>query len=251
MSARARSRTALIVSPHPDDAALSLGGSILGCARLDIIVWNVFSHQSYSLIDREPEAAQRRILQEESDVATALGTRVVMGGFAEAELRGYVRLSQRFGQDEGGVLGRPDERGVIDGVRAAFERLLADVRPAVVGVPAGIGGHVDHLIACHAALACLPHAHRARATFLYEDLPYALNAGWRTRRLAELDARGLRLRERLMPIGASLARKRQALEIYRSQLRPRDIRDVIGYGEELGGASGGAERIWRLSAQAR
>src|SRR5262245_50847706 len=128
-----RARTVLIVSPHPDDAAISLGASLLRFRRLETTVWNIFSCQSYSLIDRDPRRARERILQEEEEASAALGTRVVMGDLPEAELRGYARLSDRVGHQERTMFAREGERDVLDRVIALLQRLLDELDPDYVG----------------------------------------------------------------------------------------------------------------------
>jgi LmbE family N-acetylglucosaminyl deacetylase len=232
----------LLVSPHPDDAAISLGASLLKHARVATTVWNVFSLQHYSLVERDGEAAQRRLEREETEAAALLGTRVVMAGLPEAELRGYRALSQRIGRRREEVLSQRLERELLGRVAVEFGRLRRAVRPAFVALPLAVGGHVDHLLAREAALAELADAGRVRGLFFYEDLPYALNAAWTGAAVAELNARGYRLAERTVDVAACLERKRRVLEVYRSQLRPGDVRRIVDHGRVPGGRA--VERIW-------
>jgi LmbE family N-acetylglucosaminyl deacetylase len=231
------------VSPHPDDAALSLGASLLRFRGFETTVWNVFSCQSYSLIDRDATRAREQILEEEREAAAALGVRVVMGGFPEAELRGYARLSNRLGHDQRTPAARPGERDVLDRVTAALGRLIDELDPDGVGAPLGIGGHIDHLLAREAVLIALCATETTRTVFFYEELPYALNPSWIDGPRAELEARGVRLAERLVHASRFLDEKQRVLQVYRSQLRGRDVRQVIAHARSLG-ARGGAEKIW-------
>lgn len=245
-----RRRPLLIISPHPDDAALSLGGSILKYPRLQTTIWNVFTRQSYSLVDRDAERAQQRIVEEERAAAAALGVGIIMAEFREAELRGYVRLSERLGHDYQSIYIRPGERELREAVTTALQRVVEELQPALVGMPLGIGGHVDHLLCREAALACLARSGWQGRLFCYEELPYALRADWRIEALAMAERRGLVLSEGLIPVGPWLDTKHHILEIYRSQLHPRDIRQLVTYSASLCGLGGG-ERIWCLARQRR
>src|SRR5512145_1022738 len=235
----------LVVSPHPDDAALSLGASLLKYAEWRPVVWDIFTQQNYSILDSAPDQAQCRILSEERAAAHALGVEVVLGGFPEAELRGHTRLSQRLGRHWLELLDVPEEVALLHRVADAFDRILAQYSPRWVALPLGVGGHVDHLLAREAVLSRLaPTAsHKGPRAFLYEDLPYATHASWLQSTIAELSSQGRRLRPHRVDVTGLLDQKRKVLELYRSQLRERDIRHVLDYSKTLDKYE--TERIWR------
>jgi LmbE family N-acetylglucosaminyl deacetylase len=122
-------------------------------------------------------------------------------------------------------------------MRAAAQRLLAT--DGVLWLPAGIGGHADHIDVSRALLplaAALP-ASRVR---VYADLPYAGHGGYGlpaaiARGLPQLRAYDVRLR------GAAFERKLDAVRCHASQLAPLSAR-APGL-LELGGVLT-RERFW-------
>ncbi len=174
MSAR---RTALIVSPHLDDAAFSCGGTVAAMAHSGwhTIIATVFTRSvmgagGFALACQTdkgipPDAdymALRR--QEDLDAAALLGCAALHWmDLPEAPHRGYDSAPALFGA----VL--PND-GVQSEVEAALRDLDAAHRPLAVLVPQGLGNHVDHQIVVRAALAVFSPG---RLTF-YRDTPYAL-----------------------------------------------------------------------------
>lgn len=234
----------LVVSPHPDDAALCLGAALLARRWSRPLVWNIFSRQHFSLLDDDPARARQRILREERAAAQELGVELLFGDFPEAELRGYTRLSRRLRPDRAAPAA--EDRPVLERVTGELERLLSRRHPRVVALPLAVGGHVDHLLAREAALSLLAPVPRSGEpeVLLYEDLPYALHEPWRRAPLDQLAGRGLQLREQLLEVTGFLQPKGEVLALYRGQLRRREIRAVIAHGGALAG--GEHERTWRL-----
>ncbi|HEX2571031.1 MAG TPA: PIG-L family deacetylase [Polyangia bacterium] len=175
-------RPVLYVSPHPDDAVFSAGGSIARdvAAGRRVRVVTVFS-------DTGPGTG-REI--EDRDAVSSLGAELVVLGFSDAPLRHprHRRLRGLFEplqESDGGLVDR-----VTDALAAH-----AAAETEIIG-PLGVGEHVDHQIA-HAA--CMALRGRFPVQF-YEDVPYALCDYAVARRLARLGggagyARASRTRE--------------------------------------------------------
>lgn len=175
-------RPVLYVSPHPDDAVFSAGGSIARdvAAGRRVLVMTVFSDTG-SGTGRDVE---------DREAVTSLGAELVALGFSDAPLRHprYRRLRGLF-----------EPLQEIDGElvdRVADTLATHAAADAEIIGPLGVGEHIDHQIA-HAA--CKALGQRFPVQF-YEDVPYALCDYAVARRLARLGggaghARASRTRE--------------------------------------------------------
>ncbi|WP_204042973.1 PIG-L family deacetylase [Acrocarpospora phusangensis] len=198
------------MSPHPDDAVLSAWHVLTRADVCDVVT--VFTGtpdpgSPLSSWDRLTGAADpaARAAEREIEDAAALGR----AGCAPVPL-GFLGSSHRRGRPA-------DGEALRESIAAAV--VLADV----VWIPAGIGGHPDHVAARDAALVASAGTRRV----LYADLPYAARFGWppwaggeldieswlhaQLDGLALVDARVHRLDQE------HAARKREAIRDYRTQ----------------------------------
>ncbi|ABD06776.1 hypothetical protein RPB_2070 [Rhodopseudomonas palustris HaA2] len=232
----------VVLSPHIDDAALSLGGTIAQARRRTLVV-NAFTSQSYQTGLRvPPERLDAVACAEDRLAGRLLGYDAVSLGLAGAQDRHRLGLSATMGWPPRDVADR--FAGEID---AVAQRAVAAIRNALgraaIGslyAPAAIGGHLDHVVvalagpAIAAALGLSPGA-----VAYYEDLPYAA-AGWRG---------GVELRERaprFRDISAALERKRAALAIFKTRLRAPQIELCIAHAARIA-QRGAVERCYRRS----
>lgn len=220
----------LILSPHCDDIALSVGGSLLDHARALAPVTGlvIFSTSPFTLDkvhnQHVAEVTAYRAA-EEARAATILGYDLVLAGLEEALLRLPGGRSADPLQD-------PAFGDILDRVRREAEN--GTIR--ILG-PAGIGGHPDHRVV-RAVMDQLASEGLAATMLLYEDLPYMAEIGRETRRVV-LDRL---LESGLTPWkapGRRLEGKLAAMREYRSQLSLKHFQDVAGYHRLLHG-----ERIW-------
>jgi LmbE family N-acetylglucosaminyl deacetylase len=155
----------LLLSPHPDDVAWSLGGTLarLGAAGTEVWTLTFFTRSVYApgswATDIDQVTAVRAA--EERAWAAAHGVRLLRGDLPDSGLRGYDDLTE---------LGAVPEPEVV----AAAGRLLAGVVDRsgadAVLVPGSRGGHVDHA-AVRLAAAARPDG---PPVLHYDDLPYAV-----------------------------------------------------------------------------
>ncbi|ASO18725.1 LmbE family N-acetylglucosaminyl deacetylase [Actinoalloteichus hoggarensis] len=129
----------LLLSPHPDDIAWSLGGTVarLGAAGADLRVLTFFGRSRYAPghpAHGEAETTRVRALEEET-WARAAGVRLRRGDLPDASLRGY---------DDDTEMGAIPEDAVIGRAAAMLRRAVDEIRPDVVLAPLAVGGHVDH-----------------------------------------------------------------------------------------------------------
>jgi LmbE family N-acetylglucosaminyl deacetylase len=237
-----------VLSPHSDDAALSLGGTLALAARqgLDCRLVTLFSRSRRTRsggieLDETSVTAMRK---EEDRAFTSLL------GDAECFWCDLPDPSVRLPDSrEHWYEPRPfsdRECGYVDDV-TEFTRRHSDGR--LILAPAGLGANRDHLIVRAAALRL---AHAGHRVILYEDLPYASRI--RRRVLVEVLAEfaageGMTAEARAVSHALLCVRKRRALLAYRSQVN-RDIVDrVLLYSLRVGRFVTSAERVWNLTAR--
>ena len=160
----------LAVSPHLDDAAFSVGGTLAALATggAEVTVVTCFTRSvpeptGFALACQTdkglgPEVDYLQLRREEDRAAMAvLGAEPVHLDLPEAPHRGYESGPERFA----GV--RPD-----DAVWRQVVGLLSDLRADLWLAPQGLGGHVDHLQVLRAV------ASLDRPVLWWRDSPYVL-----------------------------------------------------------------------------
>jgi LmbE family N-acetylglucosaminyl deacetylase len=195
-------RRTVVVEPHMDDAALSVGGLLLkraGRQRTSIVSVTRWSpYTSYLLIGRTDFADLSTVTQlrtAESQIAARL---------CRAE---FYAMDERELMVESGIPLRVDNLpamhknmfawsafGVTESeVAALAERLLSMVlplEPEELWIPMGLGPHLDHIRtnrACLKALLIARERLQGTRVFLYDELPYA----WQFPRHADIVRRAL------------------------------------------------------------
>jgi LmbE family N-acetylglucosaminyl deacetylase len=247
--------TRIVLSPHLDDAALSLGGAIARFAleneRILVVTIAAGSpppgaapspfaaslHRAWGLGAGDAVARRRR----EDEAAMAL-----LGAESRRldQLDAVYRLPDRYGS-EAALLGEPAAHDRLEiEVLAELAPILAASPRALVLAPLAVGGHVDHRLVYRAAIE---FARRDRDVAFYEDFPYAAKPGAVAERL---DAIGGSLEPTVVDITATLDRKIAAILAYASQIDalfgdPERARAAIAAYALAAGSSGPAERLWR------
>jgi LmbE family N-acetylglucosaminyl deacetylase len=253
MLATAASR--IVLSPHLDDAALSLGGSIarFAAAGERILVVTVAAgspspdaplssfaaslHEAWGVGSADVVALRRR----EDEAAMA-----ILGAEARRldRLDAVYRLPQRY-DAEAALLGEPAlEDDLGRHLALDLAAILAASPRAVILAPLAVGGHVDHRVVHHVAFEL---GQRGREVCFYEDFPYAERPRAVEERLAAI---GVALEPVTLDIAATLDRKVAAVLAYASQLDalfggPEAARAaIVAYAHAVGEGSA-AERTWR------
>jgi LmbE family N-acetylglucosaminyl deacetylase len=152
--------TTVILSPHPDDAVLSLWHVLAGPG--DVRVVNVFT-------GAPPGAGPGWW-----DELSGAGDPAARAAEREAEDRAALSLAGR----EAVSLGFVDNqyRTVEQELEPLVEALAAELAPDdLVLAPAALGQHPDHALVRAAALAL---RERGRTVALYADIPHAVADGW-------------------------------------------------------------------------
>lgn len=249
----------VFLSPHPDDAVLSCGGTIFQLAengRRPLVITicggdrsadaplSDFAralHTRWQLGDDAP-AARR---DEDRAACDRLGAMVSHLPFADAVYRIDPASRQPLYASEEAIFGEVRDRGLIDLVAAALRSKLQPVGLSAVRlfVPLTAGRHVDHQITRAAA-------ERLNIDLIYyEDYPYAEQAD----RLAPVWGQDRWESELIELSDAALQARIEAFLRHRSQISTfyRDAEEVAqrlrAYASSIGPGRP-AERYWRRAA---
>ncbi len=162
----------LVLSPHSDDAAFSIGGVLAGAARAGqrLALQTVFASDEWRGFG---QAAVRQT--EDESFARSLGLALLPPLLDEAPRR---EARYRSGRRLFDWIASDDP--LIDKLLDLLTRQLIAQPAARILAPLGVGEHVDHQL-LHAAARRLP----ANVEY-YADLPYALMPGHLTARLRNL-----------------------------------------------------------------
>ncbi len=222
----------MVLSPHHDDAALSLGLTLLDAAEAGeaLHILNVFTVSAHS-----PQRAAQGIAEistlraeEDADFVSRLPGGVAGDlGRRDAPLRGYTGYS---------FIGRRDfdakERAEVLDLALQLRLWMGH---DLYYVPLALGGHIDHRVARAAA----ERAWAGSEIRYYEDLPYA---AWKPELLdAVLATLGGAAQMKLGGSAREPEEKRALIACYASQLSEGVRERVIGHFVEVGG-----ERSWSL-----
>jgi len=223
--------TGVIISPHCDDAALSLGGALTTRALGPVHVINLFTRSNsrrYSRFNRfraRPEVDAMSETRRMED-RRALGDHVrglIDLGFPDTGVRGGGQEDTPTGDNQAA------DRALAAEVAAAIRAALAGLDFERLIFPCGIGRHRDHVIAAEIGR---DHALSGGSVFFYAERPYVC-------RLSEADAvaalADFAIAEKIPLADRDLHRKRFMLRQYRSQLSRQRIKQVIDYDARSGG----------------
>lgn len=253
-----QARSALFLSPHFDDVALSCGGTVAllsnrGLETLVVTVFggdppgelNLFARQQHRWRGLDDAAALTVRRQEERCAARELGTEAQWLDFPDAIYREdyYLSDEQLFGPLH------PADEALVPVIETAIRRLLECLPPpTIVFVPLAIGHHVDHQLVQRVGARL---AQRGTLVWAYEDLPYALTPAG-TQQLSEFAAALSHGDARLVYLDESTFERRlRSIACYRSQIAFlfRELGDPV---RELRthalrvGSGRLAERFWPL-----
>lgn len=214
----------LLLSPHPDDLAWSLGATVsrLRAVGAELFGLTFFGDSRYAPGDPSHGTADVTAVRarEEDAWAAWAGVRLRRHDLPDASLRGY---------DDHTEMGAPPEPDLVAAVAEHLGAELARTRPALVFAPLAVGGHVDHSAVRQAVSAVVGSA----GVLWYEDLPYA--GGSRTRH-TEYPV--------VVDLAGHWAAKESGVHHYPSQL-PHEVLPVLR--EHCAEAAG--ERLWADRAE--
>lgn len=221
----------LLISPHFDDIAYSLGGFMLTNRDLELEVVTCFSVSNYCpCLDYDHvEDISRIRFEEEKRYVAQLGCGLTILGFKEALLRNYT-LSTIFSS-------AVDDFALTSEIYRAIKKEIIRNDTKIVFCPMGIGKHIDHLIVKKAVLNIVREDSRILLNF-YEDLPYC---GFLQQQEYEylINKKANVLKMAHTPKGSWIYKKIELLRGYSSQVTNEDITSVTYHYNRIKG-----ERYW-------
>lgn len=209
-----------VLSPHLDDAIWSLGGCLKSFSkRYDVQIVNIFSTQTYIYEKIEDPSVASDVRKKEDLQATKLAgiSHVWYLDLPESLLRGYSK-EQMFRDSESEL-----NDSIVNTLRDKLKEIILPTD--VVLIPAGFGGHVDHIIIRNVAVN-IPCIH-----IYYEELPYAA----RSTRRSVAENFLVERRELLLP-AESLDKQNHSIliQIYKSQIAEHRSNQINSYINEKG-----------------
>jgi LmbE family N-acetylglucosaminyl deacetylase len=228
----AERRRVLVIEPHADDAALSVGGVMwLRRRECNFIVATMASRSNHTIcydrgLDYFDTGEVTDVRRRESELfARMIGGTHVPVGLTDASLRycdthwtlDYFlrhRMSIKM------RLSRMADDCELKLWSEAVHRLLTDTPSKEVWIPLG-GLHTDHMLtadACFAAFLSNPSLVNGRVLRVYEDIPYAArNSSHMNAALKAIRAAGAVWDEELISIDEAYSRKLRLASVYASQ----------------------------------
>ena len=209
----------LVLSPHLDDAAFSVGPLIAGATRdRPVTVATAFTEsvaepRGFALACQTdkglPPEADYMALRRREDIewATHLGATTMHGPFREAPHRGYDSAEALFS-------GIHSADCIGEALAGWLSATIAEQEPALVFLPLGVGSHVDHLWLRQAAETALPDA---LPRVYFADQPYCAKRGYALADLRQSHAEGLAA-HRVTPDPATVHTALDANEAYETQI---------------------------------
>ena len=274
-------QTAIFLSPHFDDIALSCGGMAARLAKLGAhcLGLTIFAAPSREGDDLSPFAQEQHRMwesgagkallavnearrEEERQALRLLGLTPIWLDFQDAPYRRgtagehlYTSNTDLFGKVAA------EERAALAPRIAQEIRRVADEAGARSRVrifaPLGVGNHVDHQLVFRAARMLGPRF----GVLFYEDYPYSAQPGALDSRMRSLAASSALPHHisafRVVPISEVIGLKIAAIGRYKSQLdvlfgESADMPAAVrAYAQSVAGDTSGveyAERFWRLPA---
>jgi LmbE family N-acetylglucosaminyl deacetylase len=251
-------RRVLVIEPHADDAALSVGGMMwlrrFDCEYIVATMASRSNHTIYYDQGRDYFGVKEvtEIRRRESELfSLVVGGDHLSVGLIDAPLRYcdanwtldyFLRHRTSISVSLSRAADDPDR----ELWSAAVQKLLADVPSAEVWIPLG-GPHTDHMLtadACFAAFASNPSLINGRILRLYEDIPYASRNPLHMNTVLEaLRKAGVVWEEELHSIDSVYDQKLRLASVYSSQ-HIRDMQvDVEATARNRGAGVGYAELL--------
>lgn len=209
-------RRAFVVSPHQDDAVLSLGMMLRNYDVVDIA--NLFTRSNSHILpglSEDVETVSQVRKHEEELISDIYGFKFYDAGLEDSEVRG-VRWDDHWIE-------------VDESLVSESQQFICDTMPrddADIYIPGGFGVHPDHLIAHAASIRAMGQA-GAKSWFIYADQPYYNSPNPVRLRLHDTLSTENRIS---IPFAPNL--KKNMLGYYPSQLSPERVGQVSAVGNE-------------------
>jgi LmbE family N-acetylglucosaminyl deacetylase len=235
-------RRILVVEPHMDDAALSVGGTMSlrrnECEFTVLSLAGVSNFTSYyeagrDFFDIAEVTALRKA--ESALFLKHVGANHLTLDLLEAPLR-YRNARWTldwFHQHRDAMwalVARSPGSGELEEWAGALALFFTGFETEEVWIPLGVGNHVDHQLARDACLRLLsrPGLIKARKVRFYEEMPYTVSwPGHAQQVVTALRNAGARVEQECVDISETMAKKLQLLSIFGSQFKMDFIKPFV------------------------
>ncbi|MCQ2562621.1 MAG: PIG-L family deacetylase [Alphaproteobacteria bacterium] len=220
----------VIISPHMDDAALSMGGSILQNTSQIKIITLCASNWTLEGISSDSDKITSIRRAEEQQFINKINAEFVFCNLPEATMRGYNDWTLKCDLNKD---------------KSLFKKIICIINENTnlddeIYLPAAIGEHVDHTL----VFETIKYLNNKNIR-IYEDLPYATYGGT-TERIEKI-RKTYQLTEQLTDITTQIDKKVDCLQIYTSQLTQEDITNVKKYAQNIRKDKKFYERTWIIN----
>jgi LmbE family N-acetylglucosaminyl deacetylase len=256
-------RRVMVIEPHMDDAALSVGGLMLQrraeCEFLLVTVATQSMASPYRGSHRDYFDVQTisNLRKAESEIVARLlwGHHIPLG-LVEATLRynpqkWNLDWFKRHDQAIYAYLEHASAAGSgeLELWTSTIAKAIEDLQPEEIWMPLGIGVHVDHQLTRHACLNILrtnPKLVEDRVCRFFQDVPYAANFPHHTAAVVKaLRDAGVELEEERVEISDVKQEKLHLLDVYQSQWKTKIIWvRVEACSKGLGGTPESFGELW-------
>lgn len=253
----------LVIEPHADDAALSVGGMML-LNRQDFrfsvaTIANRSNFTSYYYLDRnyfDPDLITQLRTSESQCVAKILDGEHIAGPMTDAPLRYRdEKWSLDFFRSHRGSISAstartPHQRDYPAWI-AAIRNIIVTTEFDELWIPLG-SPHIDHSLvagSCFKLIATEPRLFADCKIRVYEDVPYSSRfPDQMACRIKHLSEAGFSLKAEVTPVDKVWADKIRLVSVYASQFKIEALsNDISASAEGLSAKSRYAERLWHLT----
>ena len=229
----------LILSPHLDDALLSLGGFLYETQDIPTKVISIFNTGWTCLeLPITPENLTKLNLEEHKIVMDELNCINDYWDYPEALLRDYKKWNAKLNVRRDRLLYETLKKRIYD--------CISEGEYSQIFCPMSIENHVDHELIFQIINDLLIEnwvVWNKIDFFLYEDLPYAYYINMRDE-LKRVN-KYYQLADYIQNIDKFVEKKKSLLLEYKSQVTPEDIHKTIEYSKKIY-TQGSAERFWKI-----
>ena len=169
----------LMIQPHLDDLAFSLGHILLNqkLSVQDITVWTIFGKETFNIRGYSNNKETYELLRNEENIwFEKLRITKYRLELEEAGYRGVDKIRTLFQPQNTSEFSFANfilPNGNLLELNNSIDEILND-NFDYLWVPAGVGGHCDHLAVRHSVLNNLVNKNLYKTIVFYEELPYSL-----------------------------------------------------------------------------
>ncbi|OEU41981.1 hypothetical protein BGV40_12075 [Methanosarcina sp. Ant1] len=217
----------ILISPHSDDIAYSLGGALLkSYFEKPAIMVTIFTKSNFSprLKLTDPEEITRIRYLEDIEFARKIGVEYRIYHFPEPPLRGKISHKEIFDSDS-------FLDPIYKEVYLSISELIKSFPNAVIVSPMSLGDNIDHKIVFESCISICKE-NNIKISF-YEDVPYVSLLT-----LKQVKNRALKIDPNLEPIKIDVTstfnEKLKNLKLYKTQIGQKVPNGVFTHSARLG-----------------